>query len=220
MFPFTKPSNDKDWEIDQKVLPSITRDGNSISIKNIRNFYYHSQFTYDVDYYDQTFRLDDIETATIGFVPSYHGIIVHAFIKFGFKDNKHVIFSVELRKKAGQKFSFWKNVLPYCEIMYVIANQQDVIDLRVKHRKNESVNLYRLDLKTVQLQQLFWDMCVRANNLQSQPEFFSLFFNNCVSNLVDHLNKAADYRIPWFYKYLPGLLYKYLLKNKLIMRQF
>lgn len=184
-----------------------------ISIENIRNLHYHSEFVYDIDYYDQTFCLDDIETATIGFVHfSKTILIVHAFIKFDFKDNNHVVFSVELRKRKGQKFSFWKNIFPYCEIMYVIANEHDVVDLRVKHRKSESIDLFRLSLKTVQLQQLFSDMCVRANKLQLEPEFFSLFFNNCTSNLVNHLNKAVAYRIPWLYKYAPGLLYTYLLK--------
>ncbi|MBI1838912.1 MAG: DUF4105 domain-containing protein [Candidatus Colwellbacteria bacterium] len=221
MFPFSKPSNNKNWELDQKVLPSITRNGGLISIKNIRNFHYRSELVYDIDYYDKTFCLDEIKTATIGFVPfSKTIIVVHAFVKFDFKDKSHVVFSVELRKKKGQKFSFWKNILPYCEIMYVIADQQDVIDLRVKHRENESVDLYELNLKAGQLRQIFWDMCVRANNIHSQPEFFSLFLNNCTSNLIDHLNKAADYRIPWFYKHiLPGFLRRYLLKNRFVARQ-
>jgi len=221
MFPFNKPSNNRDWELDQKVLPSITRNGDFISIKNIRNFHYHSEFIYDISYYNQTFCLDNIESATIGFVPFSKNILIsHVLIKFDFKDNNHVVFSVEVRKRKGEKFSAWKDLLPHREIMYVIADERDVIDLRVKHRKDAPVNLYRLNLTTAELKQIFGNMCVRANNLYSQPEFFSSFFNNCTGNLIDHLNETADYRIPWFYKNIaPGLLYKYLLKNKFIVRQ-
>lgn len=220
MFPFGKPSNNKDWELDQNVLSSIIIDGNFISIKNIRNFHYHSEFIYDIDYYNQTFCLDNIETATIGFVPFSKNILIsHALMKFDFKDDNHIVFSIEVRKRKGEKFSAWKDIFSYREIMYVMANQQDVIDLRLKHRKKAPVNLYRLNLTTVQLKQMFLDMCARADNLCSQPEFFSTFSNNCTSNLIDHLNKTANYHIPWFYKNIaPGLLYKYLFKNKFITR--
>ncbi len=221
MFPFNKPSNNRNWELDQKILPSITRNGNSISIKNIRNFHYHSEFVYDIDYYDKTFDLNNIETATIGFVPFSRNILIsHVLIRFGFKNNNHTVFSIEVRKRRGERFSAWKDILPHREIMYVIADQHDVIELRVKHRKEAPVNLYRLNLTTAQLKQIFSDMCARADSLYSQPEFFSSFFNNCTGNLIDHLNETADYRIPWFYKNIaPGLLYKYLLRNRFIERQ-
>ncbi|MDB4940048.1 MAG: hypothetical protein JWO40_473 [Candidatus Doudnabacteria bacterium] len=207
------------WELDQKIIPNIFFDKNIVSIKNIRNFRYRAEFDYDVDYYDEVFDSDQIQQALIGFVHfSKNPFIAHALIKFEFKNNTHIVFSVEIRRKVNQKFSSWKTILPFYKIMYVLADQQDVITLRNNYRQNELVNQYKLDLNLNQLKALFLEMCKQAEEVNNNSKSFHLFFNSCASNLVQHLNNTSDFKIPWFYKYFaPGLLPQYLLKRKLIV---
>jgi hypothetical protein len=102
--------------------------------------------------------------------------------------------------------------------MYVVATRSDVIDLRNKHRKNERVNEHKLNLNQDQKSRLFLDFCIRLNELKDNPEFFNLFYNSCSSNVISHLNKVLDRKIPWFYKYMaPGYLDLALIKRKLVV---
>ena len=43
---FKQPSNHRDWETDQKILAHATIMNDKISLFNIRNFKYHSEFNY------------------------------------------------------------------------------------------------------------------------------------------------------------------------------
>src|SRR4051812_46980137 len=57
----TKPSNDRNWNSDQAVLPYAEINNNLVSIHNIRNFTYASTTSYTVNYYDKVFDLDKIK---------------------------------------------------------------------------------------------------------------------------------------------------------------
>ena len=208
---FQRATHNKNWETDQAVLPLTSREENLVTIKNIRNFRYRTEFDYDVKYSNQVFDLNKIRSAIIGLVPfSKNPLILHALMKFEFEDNAEIVFSIEIRRTKGQKFSSIKTVFPSYELMYVIADSQDVVELRTEHRINEPVYFYNLSLSKTETQNLFCDMCQRTNKIYQHPEFFTLFWNSCTSNLVDHINKNTHYKIPWLYKYLaPGLLFKY-----------
>lgn len=56
-----RPSNDRDWNIDQAVLPTVDIKGNLVSIHNIRNFSYTSTRDFTPSYYDATFDLEKIK---------------------------------------------------------------------------------------------------------------------------------------------------------------
>ena len=55
-----RPSNDRDWALDQAVLPFAEINGNQVSVHNIRNFSYTSTHDYTPSYYDATFDLEKI----------------------------------------------------------------------------------------------------------------------------------------------------------------
>ncbi len=212
---FSRPSNDRNWSTDQKVLPTAEISGNKVLLRNIRHFKYRSAQDYDPCYYDKEFNLDLIERVELGIVPfSRNPLIVHTLIVFNFSNGDHVVFSVEVRKQRGQKFVTWKTALNFYELMYVIADREDVIDLREKYRKNEPVHLHEIKISKEKIQQLFLGLCKRADHLSGNPEFFNLFFNSCGSNVADHLNEILPKKINWFYKYFaPGLLVKHLEKR-------
>ena len=45
-----RPSNDRDWSLDQAVLPFSEVDGDLVTIHNIRNFTYASTTSYTLNY--------------------------------------------------------------------------------------------------------------------------------------------------------------------------
>ena len=44
---------------------------------------------------------------------------------------------------------------------------------------------------------LFVDMLERANKLSARPEFYNTILNTCTTNIVDHVNKISEKRIPF-----------------------
>jgi len=205
-----KPSNDRDWNDDQKVLAFAERDGNLVTVHNIRNFNYRDVDDFDVNYYDKTFDLDKIKTLDYVVEPfsKFRGL-AHTFLSFGFENEKgemdYIAISVEIRKEKGESFSPWRGLLNQFELMYVVADENDAIKLRTHYRKDD-VYLYPINTFTEKKQLLFWDMLDRANTLKDNPEFYNTIWSTCTTNILDHINKIRQEKITkWDYRiFFPG----------------
>ncbi|MFA6414647.1 MAG: DUF4105 domain-containing protein [Candidatus Paceibacterota bacterium] len=114
------------------------------------------------------------------------------------------MISAEIRKEKGESFSAIKGLLRQYEIIYVIADEHDVIKLRSNYRKDD-VFLYPVKTTKENMQKLFISMLTRANKLATEPEFYNTLTNTCTTNIVAHVNEIAPGRIPFSYKVLmPG----------------
>lgn len=198
-----QPSLDRDWSKDQVVLARAQISGNSVAISNIRNINYRTTSDYDLNYYDKTFDLNKIESVWYVVEPfSGHGAgAAHTFVSFGFEGGDYVAISVEIRKEKGESFSPLKGILRQYEIVYVIADEKDVIKLRSNYRKDE-VFLYPVQTSKENMQKLFISMLERANKLATEPEFYNTLTNTCTTNLVSHVNEIVPGRVPVSYKIL------------------
>src|SRR3989338_9900511 len=200
---FVRPSLDRDWSLDQAVLARVEISGNAISITNIRNIDYRSTNDYDIRYYDKTFELDKIESVWYMVEPfsGYGAGAAHTLVSFGFEGGDYVAISAEIRKEKGESFSPVKGILRQYELVYVIADERDVIKLRSNYRKDD-VFLYPVRTSKENMQKLFISMLERANKLATQPEFYNTLTNTCTTNLVAHVNEIVPGRIPLSYKVL------------------
>jgi hypothetical protein len=197
------PSLDRNWTADQKVLATAEFNGDSVTIRNIRNIDYRTTKDYDVRYYDKTFNLNDIESAWFLVEPfSGHGAgAAHTLVSFGFKGGDYVAISAEIRKEEGESFSPIKGLLRQYEIVYVIADERDVVKLRSNYRKDD-VFLYPASTTKENMRAMFVDMLDRANKLATEPEFYNTLTNTCTTNLVAHVNDIVPGRVPFSYKIL------------------
>ena len=177
--------------------------GDRVSISNIRNINYRTTKDYDVRYYDKTFDLNKIESVWYMVEPfSGHGAgAAHTLVSFGFAGGDYVAISAEIRKEKGESFSPVKGILRQYELVYVIADERDVIKLRSNYRKDD-VFLYPVRTSKENMQKLFISMLERANKLATQPEFYNTLTNTCTTNLVAHVNEIVPGRIPLSYKVL------------------
>lgn len=200
---FVRPSLERDWTEDQQILAQAEISGNVVAIKNIRNINYRTTSDYDVAYYDKAFDLEKLESVWYIVEPfSGHGAgAAHTFVSFGFASGEYVAISVEIRKEKGESFSPVKGLLRRYEIVYVIADERDVVKLRSNYRKDE-VFLYPVNTSKENMQKLFVSMLLRANKLATQPEFYNTLTNTCTTNLVSHVNEIVPGRIPLSYKVL------------------
>lgn len=200
-----RPTNTADWSLDQQILPSAKISNNLVTIENVRNFTYKSTTDYSPAYYNKTYDLHKIRSVDYIVEPfgDFSGA-AHTFLSFGFEGGEYVSISVEIRKKKGQSFSPWKGLLKQYTLVYVVADEQDVIKLRTNYRKDD-VYVYPTKIDQAHAQQLFLNMMERVNKLHDKPEFYNTLTNTCTTNIVRHVNEISETKVPFSYKVLlPG----------------
>ena len=130
--------------------------------------------------------------------------LAHTMLSFGFDDGHYLAVSVEVRLEEGESYSPVKGALRQYEIMYVVADERDLIQLRTQHRKAD-VYVYRTRATPDQARSLLMDMMQRVNQLAEKPEFYNTFTNNCTTNIVLHINHLRPGRVPYDIRVLlPG----------------
>ena len=195
-----QPSNNRDWLPDVAVLPYADINGNQIIIHNIRNCDYRTETDYTVQHYDKTFDLDALRTADLYLVTWGSPHIAHTMISFGFTNGDYVCFSIETRKEKGEDYSAAKGLFRQFELTYIIADERDLVRLRTNYRKDEEVNLYRLQATPEQARKLFLDYLHRANELHEHAEWYNALTDNCTTAIRTQRD-VAD-REPWDWRML------------------
>ena len=192
-----KPSNDRDWSPDQTVLAYAEFHGDSVTMRNIRNCTYRSAEDYSIDHYDKTYDLTKIKTLDYVVTPFLNSpSLAHLAMSFGFEDDTYLGVSVEIRKEKGEQYAPLKGVLRQFELMYVVADERDLIRLCTDHYLN-GVYIYRAKASPEEVRAMFVDVMTRANDLAVHPEFYNTFTNNCTTNIVKHLNRTSRFHVPY-----------------------
>lgn len=191
----TTPSNTRDWNDDQKILPYADVNGNEVTIRNIRNFTYASTTSFIENYYDKTFDVNKLKRVWY-IVEPFSGIpgSAHTFLSFEFEDNQFVAVSVEIRKEKGESFHPVKGLFNQYELMYVWGDEKDLVKLRSNYRKDK-VYVYPIKTTEEKARALFTDMIARTNDLKDNPEFYNTITNTCTTNIVKHVNEVTPKKI-------------------------
>jgi hypothetical protein len=211
-----EPTNERDWQPDVAVLPYATISGDRVTLHNIRNFDYRSETDYTVAYYDKTFDLQQLQSVDI--VTSYWmgPDIAHVFVSFGFAGDDYVAVSIEVRKSKGKEYSTLKGFFRQYELIYVVADERDVIRLRTNYRRNppEDVYVYRVKGSLEAGRRLFMQYVERLNALRAQPEFYNTLTTNCTTNIWMNAHVNPD-RPPLSWKILAsGHVPEYLYEER------
>lgn len=203
------PSNVRTWTPEQATLPHAEFQGNRIAVHNVRNCNYLDEETFIVHHEDRTYDLNRLRAVDFIVVPFENmPRLAHTMLSFEFQGPtgvpEYVAVSVEIRKEDGEEYAAWKGGLRQYELMYVVADERDVVKLRTNYWRDD-VYLYRTTASPEQARRLFVDVMGRVNELASRPEFYDTFRNNCTTNLVRHVNRIHPNRIKYDYRVmLPG----------------
>ena len=195
-----QPSNNRDWQPDVAVLAYADLEGNSVYFHNIRNCDYRTETDFDVRYYDKTFDLERIRTADLYMVYWGSPHMAHTMVSFGFEGGDYLCFSIETRKQKGEGYSALRGLFRQFELMYVVADERDVVRLRTNFRKGEEAYLFRLNGSPAQVRSFFLDYVRRLNHLHQQPEWYSALTHNCTTSI--RTQRAASERAPWDWRML------------------
>ena len=214
------PSNQRSWSPELAVLPSAVFQGDQIQIKNIRNTNYLSDNDFVVKHYDRTININDVQSVDFIVTPfNSFAALAHTMLSFGLSDGTYIGLSVEIRNENGEEYSPLLGIGNQFEVTYVIADERDLIRVRTHHR-DSNVYVFPSVATPQQAQALFADVLLRVNELNAKPEFYNTFYNNCTTNLVDHVNQLKNDRVPFNVRVLlPGFSAKYAYEIGLLDNQ-
>jgi hypothetical protein len=209
-----EPSNDRDWQTDVAVQARATIEGDVVTVHNVRNFDYRSEYDYTPAYYDKRFELSQLVGVDLVAVYWMGPAIAHTFVSFAFADGEHLAISIETRKEKGEGYSTIKGFFRQYELFYVVADERDVIRLRTNYRHDppEDVYVYRVQGQIGDARALFVDYMTEVNALNTTPDFYNTLTTNCTTNIWRHsLINAAH--VPFSWKilasgYVPEYLYE------------
>lgn len=191
-------SNNRDWQppVARLSTADFSEEGDSVTIRNIRNFEFRSPQDFDVRYYDKTFALGQIRGADL--IVSYWGsdAMAHTFLSFEFEEGNPLAISIEIRPETGETFHPLAGLFKQYEIIYVVGDERDLIRLRTNHRGEETY-LYKTTATPEQARQLLVEMLEQANQLAQTPAYYGTIRNNCTTALVKHVNKILATEIPY-----------------------
>lgn len=195
-----RPSNDRDWQSDLAVLAHAEIEGNRVTIHNIRNCDYRTETDFDVRHYDKVFDLEKIRSADLFMVYWGSPNMAHTMVSFGFEGGDYVCFSIETRKEKGEGYSAVKGLFRQFELIYIVADERDVVRLRTNYRQGEDAYLFRLNATPAQVRQFFLDYLRQLNSLWKQPRWYNAVRHNCTTSI--RMQRAAADRAPWDWRML------------------
>jgi hypothetical protein len=195
-----RPSNNRDWQPDVAVLPYADINGNKVTVHNIRNCDYRTETDFDVRHYDKTFDLEKLRAVDLFMVYWGSPMIAHTMMSFGFDGGDYLCFSIETRKEKGEGYSAVKGLFRQFELVYIVADERDLVRLRTNYRQGEEVYLFRLKGSPKQARVLLLDYLSRLNSLREHAVWYNAVTDNCTTGI--RAQRAAAERAPWDWRML------------------
>jgi hypothetical protein len=197
------PSNDRNWQADVDRTAWADIEGDRVTIHNVRNFDYRTETDYTPHWETRRYDLSQIRGADLFITFWGSPWIAHPIVSFEFTGGDHVAFSIETRKEVGEEYSAFKGFFRQYELIYIIADERDVVRLRTNYRVGEEVYLYRTTETADAARAVFLDYLRSANQLHAQPAFYNAVTSNCTTNIRIHTKAAAGDKItPWNWRLL------------------
>jgi len=205
-----KPSNDGNWQPDVAQVAWADINGDEFTFHNVRNCDYRTDTDYTPHWETRTVRLSQI--TGIDLAIDYWGSpwIAHPIVSFQFADAPPLCFSIETRKTVGQTYSTIGGLYRQYTLIYLVADERDVIRLRTNYR-NEDIYLYHTMVPPDRARERFREYVHSLNALRTQPRWYNAITTNCTTSIrTQHPSKE---RIPWDWRILLNgkadeLLYK------------
>jgi hypothetical protein len=193
------PRQDRDWQPSVAKLAYATREGDHITIHDIRNFEYRSAADFTPRYETREYDLANLHELDL-FI-NYWGskLIAHPILSFDFGPQGHICFSIETRVARGQGYSPIAGLYRQYELIYIAADEGDVVRLRTNF-KHEEIYLYRILMPQSEVQSRFLEYIDRLNQLHLHPAWYNEITENCTTAI--RAQRPAALRQPWDWRML------------------
>jgi Domain of unknown function (DUF4105) len=209
-----KPTNTAAWQADVNRPAWTEIDGDRMIIHNVRNCDYRTEIDYSNCWSDRTVNLSDLRGVDLFFTTWGVRWIGHPILSFQFGDGQHLAFSIEARYKGGQGYSAILGFFRQYELIFVVADERDVIRLRTNFRKDEEVFLYRARIGPESARAILLTYVQYLNQLKDHPEWYNALTRNCTTTLDKQISSEVAKPQPWSYQFLLNGTLDELLYNR------
>jgi hypothetical protein len=193
-----KPRQNRDWKPEVERTASAEIAGELVTIHNVRNFDYRTVTDFTPRWETRQVDLRKLEGMDIFITYWGSPYMAHPIVSFDFGADGHLCFSIETRPEKGEGYSAVKGLYRQFELIYVVADERDVIRVRSNYRKGEDVYLYRL--QAPRAKEAFLEYVRTINELHASPRWYNAVTNNCTT-AIRH-QRAADERKPFDWRML------------------
>jgi hypothetical protein len=189
-----KPSNNRNWQADVAQTPWVDINGDQVTIHNFRNCDYRAEFDYSCQWLTKTVSLSQLRGGDVAITYWGSPYIAHPIMSFQFGDDTYIATSIETRKEVGEGYSAVLGFFRQYELIYVLADERDLIRLRTNYRTGEDVYLFHTTAGPEWSRELFLEYVERANQLHQRPEWYNAMTSNCTTNIFRQM--ASIGRLP------------------------
>jgi hypothetical protein len=192
-----EPSNNRDWVASAAVLARAVRDGERVTIENVRNFDVRSPDDLTPRYETRTFHLSNLRSADIIFFYWGSPWMSHPVLVYDFGPDGRVCGSIEVRYRKGQKYSFVRSIYRQQEVIFLVADERDIILRRTKSSWDQEAYLYRFTASIEELRTIFLDYVEAINSLYSKPRWYNGLCANCTTSFyhLPNSQRRWDWRV-------------------------
>ncbi|MFL6584161.1 MAG: DUF4105 domain-containing protein [Chthoniobacterales bacterium] len=195
-----KPSNNRNWQPDVAETGWAEISGDTVTLHNIRNCDYRSESDYTPSWETRNVRLSQLTGLDLAIVYWGSPWIAHPIATFRFADEPPLCFSIETRKETGESYSTVAGFYRQYELVYIMADERDVIRLRTNYREGEDVYLYRTVATPAQARRRFIEYLNTLNALRAHPRWYNALTTNCTTTI--RTQRPANERMPWDWRLL------------------
>jgi len=202
---FSAPRNDRDWKAEFAVLPKVERDGNLVTIKNIRNWRYDENGPVSMEWAERNIDTTRVKRVSLVVEPfEKWTAIAHTFLVFDFHGDEPLVFSVEARGEIDEEYSPIAGATRQYELAYLFGTERDFV-VRRAVPLDHPLYLFPLSTEGDFPEKLLSDLVDATDELSRTPRFYNTFLHNCTNTLAESANRVTPGSIPWDISFLlPG----------------
>jgi hypothetical protein len=197
-----KPAQFANWQADNQNTAWAEVNGDQVILHNVRNCDYRTEQEYTCSWETRSYNPSNLKHLDIAITWWGSPWIAHPILSFDFGDQGHVAMSIETRDLVGQSYSAIRGFYRQYALIYIAADERDVIRLRTNYRKDEEVYLFRTTATPEQARGLFLQYLDRFNELHQRPEWYNALTNNCTTNIAVSAAASRDQRPHWDWRML------------------
>ena len=212
-----RPSTTLNWVPENRHQATGTFDGDTLTVRQVRNFDWIEKRRFTERWEDRTFDLRQLRGLDLFVCTWGDARIAHTMVSFDFADGLPLCFSVETRREVGERWTPLAGFMKSYELMVIAADERDVVRSRLNLR-NEDVRLYRVWATDEMRRKLLVRYIKQMNRLAARPRFYNTVFANCTIEIA-MLVRAAGHKFPLDWRLLvSGYVAEFLYDLELLDR--
>jgi len=195
-----RPSQNRDWQEDVARTPYAEINGDLVTIHNVRHADYRSPTDYTAKWESRTYDLSKLTGLSLSVTYWGSPYMAHPIPCFEFSDAPPLAISIETRKEKGESYSALGGLYRQFELIYVAADERDLIRLRTNFRKGEDVYLYHTKASPATARARLMEYLGVMNRLHAHPRWYNAVTDNCTTSI--RAQHPAEQRTPWDWRIL------------------